>query len=300
MNRDDAHYATAFGLRWISPVPLHLFAASTDRSAAHIQVHRKNEVPPAPHAELLPARNVEMLPDGIRYHDGWDAALTMETNGRNSVTLYAGECWPGVLPAAFFSTVTALLLARRGLLPMHGSAVEVEGEAVLICGRAGAGKSTYAASLIARGARLLSDDLTILHPEPRTGALTVFTGRTTMRLHPETARRLGQHVPWRAEPFVAAGKIAVSPPRVESTTGVPLRKVVLLGCAIQPLTPGARLNALAAHFFRPFWLRKLEGQLFRRIALSRGCEHVTIETSPAFEEAEKNSLHTWLASECLD
>lgn len=46
---------------------------------------------------------------------------------------------------------------------LHGTAVCVDGEAVLILGAAGAGKSSYAAYLIAGGATLIADDQVICH-----------------------------------------------------------------------------------------------------------------------------------------
>jgi len=59
-------------------------------------------------------------------------------------------------------TVLAILCFQRGLLPLHASAVDIDGRALLVSGVSGAGKSTLAAALSARGYRLLSDDLCAL------------------------------------------------------------------------------------------------------------------------------------------
>ncbi|MFN3389305.1 MAG: HPr kinase/phosphorylase, partial [Allosphingosinicella sp.] len=45
---------------------------------------------------------------------------------------------------------------------VHASCVAIGGRAVLIAGRSGSGKSDLALRLIDRGARLVSDDYTIL------------------------------------------------------------------------------------------------------------------------------------------
>ena len=47
--------------------------------------------------------------------------------------------------------------------PLHATSVAFDGAAVLICGKAGAGKSSLALDLISRGALLVSDDRTVLH-----------------------------------------------------------------------------------------------------------------------------------------
>jgi hypothetical protein len=59
-------------------------------------------------------------------------------------------------------TVLAILCYQRGLVPLHASAVEVPGGALLVSGRSGLGKSTLAATLVARGHRLIADDVCVL------------------------------------------------------------------------------------------------------------------------------------------
>lgn len=52
----------------------------------------------------------------------------------------------------------ALLLQRR-ILPLHGSAIEINGKAYAIVGDSGAGKSTLASCLLSLGYHLISDDV---------------------------------------------------------------------------------------------------------------------------------------------
>ncbi len=54
------------------------------------------------------------------------------------------------------SAVFAALLLQRGLLPLHGCAIEADGGAAVFVGRSGCGKSTLAGALRQRGYRVSS------------------------------------------------------------------------------------------------------------------------------------------------
>jgi hypothetical protein len=56
------------------------------------------------------------------------------------------------------SCIGAILLQRR-ILPLHGSAIAINGKAYAIVGDSGAGKSTLASALLNKGFKLLSDDV---------------------------------------------------------------------------------------------------------------------------------------------
>ncbi|TDL92311.1 aldolase [Vibrio vulnificus] len=52
-----------------------------------------------------------------------------------------------------------ILLMQRKVLPLHGSAIAIEGKAYAFIGESGAGKSTLASSFVNKGYKLLSDDV---------------------------------------------------------------------------------------------------------------------------------------------
>jgi len=56
-------------------------------------------------------------------------------------------------------TCMGAILMQRKILPLHGSAVAIDGKAFAIVGDSGAGKSTLASALLSKGYQLLSDDL---------------------------------------------------------------------------------------------------------------------------------------------
>jgi hypothetical protein len=120
----------------------------------------------------------------------------------------------------------ALCFSRRGDLPLHASAVEVDGRALVFCGPGRFGKTTLAAAFLRNGHRVLSEDLVCSRPgdEP-----TVVPGPATVRIRPDVYERLG--------PIAGTQVVATDPDRVHlqlveqlrgSGDPVPLAGVVIL------------------------------------------------------------------------
>jgi hypothetical protein len=83
--------------------------------------------------------------------------------------------------------VTAMHM--RGLIPLHASCMERDGRAIAVAGPSGAGKSTFAAGLMLRGWRPVSDDVIVLadHKDvPR-----VWPGPQRFRLVQASINKLG-------------------------------------------------------------------------------------------------------------
>ncbi|MCL4832996.1 MAG: hypothetical protein KJZ86_11160 [Caldilineaceae bacterium] len=85
------------------------------------------------------------------------------------------------------------LCYQRGILALHASVVEVGGSALAFCGPSGAGKSSIAAGLVARGGRLLSDDLCRF--EIVDGVVSVHPSAPRLKLWRDALAGLG----WRAD-----------------------------------------------------------------------------------------------------
>ena len=51
------------------------------------------------------------------------------------------------------------ILMQRKMLPLHGSAIEIDGKVYAIVGDSGAGKSTLASAFLKQGYKLVSDDV---------------------------------------------------------------------------------------------------------------------------------------------
>jgi hypothetical protein len=56
-------------------------------------------------------------------------------------------------------SVFSALLHQRGFFVLHGSAIEMDGEAIIFTGTSGAGKSTLAAAFAQKGYRVITDDV---------------------------------------------------------------------------------------------------------------------------------------------
>jgi len=246
--------AVAFGLRWASDVPLHPFAEATLDEPADVTIGRVAAL--APRDPVVTIANAILCSDGIRF--AMDDGVTVDIYPPNRVDWMAGPDWSGRFQPQFFGTLTALLLAWRGTVPIHGTAVEIDGKAWLICGKSGAGKSTLGAALVASGAaRLISDDLSAL--DRVDGAVpSLYAGRPGMRLFPAIARLMEQAGAGTAHSEPGNDKLIVEPPRVAPLPPIPLAAVILLGESETKL-PWQKEALLREHRFRPRWMDAIPG-----------------------------------------
>ena len=111
-------------------------------------------------------------------------------------------------------------------LTLHASCVAVAGRAVLILGASGRGKSALALELMARGARLIADDGTILSPgaPPASPPMARAPARIRGRIEARFVGILGAEC---AGPAPVA--LAVDLDHTETTRLPPRRSLCLLG-----------------------------------------------------------------------
>lgn len=139
-----------------------------------------------------PAARVEIsdTSDGhtyFRYGDGtsFDVAHR-ERPARIRATITPGQTLED-MAAYLYGPVLGFVLRSWGRLALHASCVRVGDHAVLLAGHSGAGKSTTAAALATRGARVLSDDLTALSTDDG-GRVLAWAGFDHLRLWPDAER----------------------------------------------------------------------------------------------------------------
>jgi hypothetical protein len=81
------------------------------------------------------------------------------------------------------------LLFQRGLLPLHGSAIEVHGGCVVILADSGLGKSTIAGVFRNRGYRIIADDVCVVSLK-EDGLPMVLPGYPQLKLGMDVAKEL--------------------------------------------------------------------------------------------------------------
>jgi hypothetical protein len=255
-----AYRASAFGLVWQADLPLTRFRGCESLATVpDVRIGRVAALPPR--AGGVEINRGWIYADGIRLV--WDDEVAFDLRGSERIDYARGPAWSGALPDAFYSTVAALTLAWRGLLPFHASTVAVDGRAVLIVGAAGTGKSTLAAALRTQGARWLADDLSAVSRDAA-GRFHAHPGRTAARLHAAVCTWIAatERRPANAEP---RGKRLVGLADAANVEAMELAGMLALGMEAGPLTAIRRPAMLTRQMFRPRWLAQLPNAPLRRL-----------------------------------
>ena len=200
-----------------------------------------------------PDLSVGLVPGGfyLRFHK--EAEFVVSADGR-SLHWFAVAGLSDTLVHLLLDQVLPRALTRLGRVILHGSCVARDDHGCLaICGVSGAGKSTIAAALMARGFRVVADDCVVVqepgipplvvpaYPGLRLSATSIrVSGLTGLEVHGPVSRH--------------STKMRIAPPsdsglRV-SETRVPLRAIVVLPDpdaedGSQPI-PGVELTPAAA------------------------------------------------------
>ncbi len=269
-----------FGLVFASDRAIPGLAPAPASAAAAIRVHLQRLPESLPRAErrlLHPppgtdsALALSALDDGallLEYADG--TCFVVDRGGTELWATWAPEATLEDTATYLLGPVAALLLRLRRLVPLHASAVLVDGGAVAFAGPGGAGKSTLAAAFARIGRRVIADDVLALDGE----ALVVHPAYPRIRLWPDSAEALfAEPLPpltpgWEKRFLDLSGEAFPAHP-------FPLRAVYLLEeraerPAIRPLSPREGLLALVpatcATFFPQAEARQREFLVLARLA----------------------------------
>jgi hypothetical protein len=188
------------------------------------------------------------LPDGSTYLR-WAELFEFLVASDGKKILY--RCLDRATEDAFtvylLGQVLSYPLVARGIEPLHGTVVSVDGAALALVGNCGFGKSTLAAALLARGHAVLTDDLVVLHESRERWMVT--PGIPRLKLFPAIASAL---LGVEGGPPMNHGtpKLVVPlDPQQSSRRARPLRALYVLSDPGEPpaaSSPGVRIDPLGA------------------------------------------------------
>lgn len=167
---------------WLGSVPAGVFGASPE-VPWHLPDHA---TAPGADPTLRAWRTVDGAAYRLEYADGVE--VRVDASGSSIACTWPAELTLEDAATYLLGPACGFVLRLRGVTCLHASAVSLGGAAVAICGPAGAGKSTTAAALAARGRPVLSDDVVPLLDTP--GGLFARPAYPHLRLWPDAVRAL--------------------------------------------------------------------------------------------------------------
>ena len=198
-----------------------------------------------------------------------EAVITVEhvgrflvKNGSDIVVDLVSGADEALARAYLFGRVMAMLCTQRGLLTLHASAVAFGDRVLAFAGRAGGGKSTLAASCVAAGGKLMSDDLLVVSVGEG-GKAFAQPGAPSVKLWRDSLSFLGRDCSGLRTDWYRAEKFHLPLSTVEAP--LPLARLYVIDpdgeCGLdnfQRLAGAASLHALLMNNYRPDYVELLD------------------------------------------
>lgn len=161
------------------------------------------------------------------------------------------DCDPNLFTHLLLGPILSVLLLQRGISVFHASALALGEVCVGFLAAKGHGKSTQAAALIKRGAKLVSDDvLAISYQEKRPWALP---GIPHMKLWPEVMEIIGEAPDDHPRVTEDMLKRSVTAPGLCYSGRIPIRALYVLqfgySLEILPLNKKEALRLILPHWY---------------------------------------------------
>lgn len=167
---------------WLGSVPPHVFPP-----VAESPWYTSPRVTLTEEPSLLAFRSEDGASYRFRYADGTE--LRVDAAGTRVACTWPPELTLQDAATYLLGSLFGFVLRLRGTPALHASAVALGDRAVVVCGPAGAGKSTTAAAFAARGRPVLADDVVALLDRP--DGLLVQPAYPHLRLWPDVLSALG-------------------------------------------------------------------------------------------------------------
>ena len=151
----------------------------------------KLEQPPS--TSLNQGFHFQCSEDGAEVNFFWEVIGAFAVRSGNEIVVDSlPEVEEALIRLPLLGTIFATLLYQRGLLVLHSSAVDIDGQCVVFIGEKGMGKSTTAMSLIRQGNRPVSDDIAAIDLNHADGPV-VLPSFPQFKIWPDAAESLGHN-----------------------------------------------------------------------------------------------------------
>ena len=246
---------TAFGLRIRSQIALpELPAIGQEALPAPVDVDiRLGGVPASLPGAAVVGPGVTGVGDTILLD--FDEARYLIRNGREIIVQPSQGIPERDVRVYLLGRAMAAICHQRRLLPLHANAIEVDGQAVVIVGPSGVGKSTLAAYFHQRGYRVLCDDVCVVSFDAE-GRPVAWPGIPRIKLWSDALKVFGQEESG-LEPVVSGlAKFSLPMPHELLAGPIPVSRVYAFGPATKGLAEFRRLsgpdavNAVVTNVYR--------------------------------------------------
>jgi hypothetical protein len=186
------------------------------------------------------ARGLSLHPDSESFYqsrflrDGstyvrWEGVgeFVISPDGRQITGRQCDEAHEESFQVYMLGQALSYALVKQGFEPLHATAIVVNGEAAVLLGNSGFGKSSLAACFLDAGHRLLTDDLLILRPS--SNAVIAYPGPPRIKLFPKLARRFRHEAASGVAMNLESKKLILPLGHTQSALGpVPLKGIYAL------------------------------------------------------------------------
>lgn len=302
------HYE-AYGLCWLSHIPMPELQrapldAETQQVVADVQIESFDLTALWERWEVGSDNFVAR--DGCLFFKIEDTGLFLMEHGKRIVVSPVPGVDPKKVRLFILGTCMSVIMMQRGILPLHGSAVVIDGWAYAFVGHSGAGKSTLSAALAARGYPLLTDDVVALSWDAG-GRAIVSPGYPQQKLWQPSLEGFGMKQQDYATVHAEITKYAIPVQHYFHERAVPLGGIYELvpqpdqesdSVHLQEVSGLERLHVLCSHTFRgglvtrqglAQWLFETASRLSASVEISRISR--TGHNFTAFEMVERIINH---------
>jgi len=227
----------------------------------------------------MPLVTVSQGPSGYRFAYADGSEFLIDADGSAVRCRWHESSTIEDLAIYLVGPVLGLLLRLRGVVPVHASAVEIGGRAILFAGEAEAGKSTTAAAFASLGHGLISDDVVPIHDGGH--QILACPGHPRVGMWPDAVDGLfgsPSALPRLSATYEKRYLDACGPGYRFEADPVPIGAIYLLGTRVppgaggqpRPLAPREALMALIVHTYANYLpdgrMRARELDVLARIA----------------------------------